>query len=106
MLAPETDPFGSAPKELTIKSAKPSPFTSPAPLTENPEKSPSEPPLITKPSELELDSIADNSTAVPSALPNTTVLAPDLLPFGLSSLAPIIRSDRPSPFTSPASLTE
>ena len=60
------------------------------------------------PFEAELDFIADSSTAVPSALPKTTVLAPELEPgpFGSSANAPTIRSAKPSPFTSPAPLTE
>ena len=51
-------------------------------------------------------SISDSSTAVPSVLPNTTKLAPETLPFGSSPWAPTIRSSNPSPFTSPAALTE
>ena len=106
-LAPERSPFGSSPLAPTIRSSNPSPFTSPAELTEPPDSSSADTPLITKPLPSELPKTSDSSTAVPSVLPNTTKLAPALmLPFGSSPLAPTIRSSNPSPFTSPAELTE
>ena len=87
-----------------IKSSKPSPFTSPALLTDLPDWSPSATPLMTKPPVP--SSIAESSTAVPVSLPKTTKLAPEEDPFGSSSGAPMIKSSKPSPFTSPALLTE
>jgi hypothetical protein len=102
--APESTPFGSAFRAPTIRSAMPSPLTSPAPLTERPEASPAEAPFITKPPVPA--STSESSTVVVVALPKTTKEAPESVPFGSSLLAPMIRSARPSPLTSPAPLTE
>ena len=62
--------------------------------------------MITNPPALSLPSIAESSTAVPSVLPKTTKLAPEASPLGSSKGAPIIKSASPSPFTSPALLTD
>ncbi len=75
--APEEPPLGSSPKAPTMRSARPSPFTSPAALTERPDSSAAETPLMTKPPASASDWMADSSTAVPSALPKTTKEAPE-----------------------------
>ena len=103
-LAPESEPFGLSKGAPTIRSSRPSAFTSPALLTDQPDRSPAPTPLMTKPPMPA--STADSSTAVLLLLPNTTKLAPEEIPFGSSKGAPTIRSSRPSPFTSPALLTE
>src|SRR3989338_7453431 len=99
-LAPDDSPFGSAYFAPMIRSASPSPFTSPAEVADHPEYSPAEAPLITKPPVPIL--IAESSTGAPSVFPRITKLAPELSPFEATT----IRSSSPSPSTSPAELTE
>ncbi|SEI02492.1 hypothetical protein BAZSYMA_ACONTIG75697_3 [Bathymodiolus azoricus thioautotrophic gill symbiont] len=66
-------PLGSARKEPTIKSSKPSPLTSPALETELPFQSPAVSPLITKPPVgLLASAIALRLMALLLVLPNTT----------------------------------
>src|SRR3990167_9487557 len=74
-LAPELPPFGSSWKAPMIRSSNPSPFTSPAELTDMPDMSSTEKPLMMKPPVPA--STSDSSTVMLSVLPNTTKLAPD-----------------------------
>ena len=93
---------GSAP---IIRSSIPSPLTSPALLTENPELSPASIPLITNP----LFPFSDDKFNVlpKDSEPNITYVSPaSSLPLGSAKNAPIIRSSKPSPLISPALLTE
>jgi hypothetical protein len=84
-----------------FKSSKPSPLTSPAEETDLLIESPSSP-MITKPPVP--DSMADKSIAlVSSFFPNTTKTLP--VRIGFDPKAPITKSSKPSPLTSPAEET-
>ena len=101
-----TDAVGVGTRAPIIRSSKPSPLTSPALLTDEPDWSPAAMPLIAKPLLPLRSPEVDAGTKATVAAKHYITLPCITDAVGVAQTAPIIRSSKPSPLMSPALLTD